>query len=86
MKLSEMREKTVDELKSAIIDWKKELLDHRMKLATAGLENTALVSKTKRLIAQAKTVIKEKANCEPSVKTVESKPKASKKAEVKADA
>ena len=43
MKLSEMREKTVEELKSAIIDWKKELLDNRMKLATAGLENTALI-------------------------------------------
>jgi len=60
MKLSEMREKTVEELKSAIIDWKKELLENKMKLATAGLENTALVSKTKRLIAQAKTVITEK--------------------------
>jgi large subunit ribosomal protein L29 len=60
MKLSEMREKSVDELKSAIIDWKKELLDNKLKLATSGLENTALISKTKRLIAQAKTVIKEK--------------------------
>jgi len=60
MKLSEMREKTVDELKSAIIDWKKELLENKMKLATSGLENTSLISKTKRLIAQAKTVIKEK--------------------------
>ncbi len=68
MKLSEMREKTVEELKSAIIDWKKELLDHRMKLATAGLENTALVSKTKRLIAQAKTVINEKAAAAAEVK------------------
>ena len=68
MKLSEMREKTVEELKSAIIDWKKELLDNRMKLATAGVENTALISKTKRLIAQAKTVIKEKAASAAEVK------------------
>ena len=68
MKLSEMREKTVEELKSAIIDWKKELLDNRMKLATAGLENTALISKTKRLIAQAKTVINEKAASAAEVK------------------
>jgi large subunit ribosomal protein L29 len=68
MKLSEMREKTVDELKSAIIDWKKELLENKMKLATAGLENTALVSKTKRLIAQAKTVINEKAAAAAEVK------------------
>ena len=69
MKLSEMREKTVEELKSAIIDWKKELLENKMKLATAGLENTALISKTKRLIAQAKTVISEKTAEKAEVKT-----------------
>ena len=68
MKLSEMREKTVDELKSAIIDWKKELLDNKMKLATSGLENTSLISKTKRLIAQAKTVINEKSAAAAEVK------------------
>lgn len=60
MKLQEMREKTVDELKDAIVEWKKELLTSRMQLATHKLENTASVSKTKRLIAQAKTLIKEK--------------------------
>ena len=60
MKLSEMREKSVDELKSAILEWKKQLVDCRIKLSTHKLENTALVSKTKRLIAQAKTVITEK--------------------------
>ena len=86
MKLNEMREKTVEELKSAIIDWKKELLENKMKLATAGLENTALISKTKRLIAQAKTVIKEKANCEPAQEPVKTVKKASKKSEVKTDA
>ena len=51
----------MEELKSAILEWKKELLDNKMKLATAGLENTSLISKNKRLIAQAKTVITEKA-------------------------
>ena len=60
MKLSEMREKSVDELNSAILEWKKQLLDCKIKLSTHMLENTALVSKTKRLIAQAKTVISEK--------------------------
>ena len=64
MKLSEMREKSTDELQSAIVEWKKKLFDCKMKLSTHKLENTALVSKTKRLIAQAKTVIKEKADCE----------------------
>lgn len=60
MKLSEMREKTTDELKSAIIEFKKQLFDLRLQKATHKLENTALISTTKRLIAQAKTIISEK--------------------------
>lgn len=60
MKLSEMREKKIDELKMAIVDFKKQLLDLRIQKSTHKLENTALISTTKRLIAQAKTVIKEK--------------------------
>ena len=60
MKLSEMREKTVEELKQFVLDSKKSLLDSRIKLSMHKLENTAEISKTKRLIAQAKTVIKEK--------------------------
>ena len=60
MKLSEMREKTVEELQNAIVDWKKDLFNFRLQLSTHKLENTALISKTKTLIAQAKTIIKEK--------------------------
>ena len=63
MKLSEMREKTVEELQNAIVDWKKDLFNYSMQLSTHKLENTSLISKTKRMIAQAKTVINEKA-CE----------------------
>ena len=48
MKLSEMREKTVDELQSAIVDWKKQLLESRLQLSTHKLENTAIISKRKR--------------------------------------
>ena len=62
MKLSEMREKTVDELKQFVLDSKKALFDSRIKLSMHKLENTAEISKTKRLIAQAKTVIREKEN------------------------
>ena len=58
MKLSEMREKTVDELKQFVVDSKKQLLDCRIKKSMHKLENTAEISK--RLIAQAKTVIREK--------------------------
>lgn len=55
-----MREKTVDELQNAIVDWKKQLLEARLQLSTHKLENVSTISKTKRLIAQAKTVITEK--------------------------
>jgi large subunit ribosomal protein L29 len=60
MKLQEMREKTVEELQAAIVDYKKQLFDLRLQKATHKLEKTADISKTKRLIAQAKTVIREK--------------------------
>ena len=60
MKLSEMREKTVDELKQFVEDSKKQLLNFRIQKSMHKLENTAEISKTKRLVAQAKTVIKEK--------------------------
>ena len=60
MKLSEMREKSVEELQTAIVDWKKQLLESRLQLSTHKLENTASISNTKKLIAQAKTIITEK--------------------------
>ncbi len=62
MKLTEMREKTIDELKNAVVDWKKDLFNYRLQHSTNKLENTSLISKTKTLIAQAKTIIKEKEN------------------------
>ena len=57
MKLSEMREKTVDELKQFVEESKKQLLNFRIQKSMHKLENTAEISKTKRLVAQAKTVI-----------------------------
>ena len=60
MKLTEMREKTVDELQNSIVDWKKQLLEARLQLSQQKLTNTASISKTKKLIAQAKTIITEK--------------------------
>ena len=47
MKISEMREKSVDELQTAVEDWKKQLLEARLQLSTHKLENTASISKTK---------------------------------------
>ena len=60
MKLQEMREKTVEELNTAIIDYKKQLFDLRLQKSLHKLENTSQIRKVKTLISQAKTVIKEK--------------------------
>lgn len=60
MKLQEMREKTVEELNEAVIDYKKQLLDLRVQKSLHKLENTAQIGKIKTIVAQIKTVIKEK--------------------------
>ena len=60
MKLQEIREKTLDELKQAVVDNKKKLMELRMQHTMHKLENTAEIASTKRLIAQIKTVITEK--------------------------
>ena len=60
MKLQDIREKSVDELKALVVDLKKELFDLRLKKSTNKLENTASISNTKRTIDQVKTVITEK--------------------------
>ena len=58
--LKDLREKSVAELNETILNSKKELFDLRMQKATQKLENTAKIKSTKKLIAQAKTVIAEK--------------------------
>ena len=58
--LKDLREKSVAELNETILSSKKELFDLRLQKATQKLENTAKIKSTKKLIAQAKTVIMEK--------------------------
>ncbi len=60
MKINELREKSVADLKNAIGSWKADLFGYRLQLALHKLEDTAAISKTKKNIAQANTVIKEK--------------------------
>ncbi len=60
MKLQEMREKTVEELQDAVVDFKKQLFDLRLQKSLHKLENTAQIGQVKTLIAQVKTVIREK--------------------------
>lgn len=60
MKLQEIKEKSIEELKELIIDSKKQLLNLRMQKALQKLENTSQIGQLKTVIAQAKTLIKEK--------------------------
>ena len=60
MKLQELKEKSIDELNALIVDTKKQLLDLRMQKSLKKLENTAQIRQLKTVVAQAKTLIKEK--------------------------
>ena len=61
MKLQEIKEKSIDELKELILESKKELFTLRMghnKLKQ--LENTASIKNKKKEIARAKTILRQK--------------------------
>lgn len=60
MKLQDIREKSVDELKGLVVYLKKELFNLRLQKSTNKLENPASIATTKRTIARVKTVLKEK--------------------------
>ena len=60
MKLDEMRNGNIVELQESILNLKKKLLGLRIAKAMHKLEDTSQVVKTKKLIAQIKTIIKEK--------------------------
>lgn len=60
MKLSEMRELSVEDLNNKIVENKEELFKLRMQKALHKLENTAKIGQLKTEIAQIKTIIKEK--------------------------
>ena len=61
MKLKDMREITIEELKEEVLKEKKELFSLRMKHNKMNqLENPAQIKQAKRRIAQLKTVIRQK--------------------------
>lgn len=60
MKLQELKEKSIDELNELIVDTKKQLFDLRLQKSLHKLENTAKIRQLKTVVAQAKTLIKEK--------------------------
>ena len=61
MKLQEIKEKSIAELKDLILNSNKELFSLRMKHNKMNrLENPAQIKQTKRLIARLKTVLRQK--------------------------
>lgn len=60
MKVSEMRDKTQEELQKELTELKSELFKLRFQLVTNQLENPMKLKDVKKLIAQVKTVIRER--------------------------
>jgi large subunit ribosomal protein L29 len=61
MKASELRTKSVDELKKELLDLLKAQFGLRMQIATQQLSNSSQISKVRRDIARVRTLIREKA-------------------------
>jgi len=61
MKASELRDKSVDELKAELLDLSREQFNLRMQGATGQLSQPHRVKAVRRNIARVKTVLKEKA-------------------------
>ncbi len=60
MKASELKAKSVDELKQELLSLSKEQFGLRMQVATQQLSNTSQLTKVRRNIARVKTVLTEK--------------------------
>jgi len=60
MKARDLRELTNEELIQRVQEWKRKLLNLRFQLATGQLTNTAEIKKTKRDIARALTILRER--------------------------
>ncbi|QFT31724.1 50S ribosomal protein L29 [Roseibium porphyridii] len=60
MKATEVRAKTVDELRTELEGLKKEQFNLRFQKATGQLENTARVRQIRRDIARIQTIMREK--------------------------
>ena len=62
MKIQEIREMSVEELNSKVVELKQEMFNLRVQKATHKLENPAKIAEIKKTIARIKTIITEKSN------------------------
>ena len=69
MKVSELRDKTVEELRSNESDLRRELFNLRFQVVTGEFQNPMRIRAARREIARLKTVITEKERQEATQKT-----------------
>jgi len=67
---SELRDKTVDQLREDLVNLKKESFNLRFQQATNALENTARMREVRRDTARVKTILNEKAAAAASTAAV----------------
>lgn len=60
MKISEMREMSIEDINKKIVELKNELFEMRMKQATGSLEKPHMINKLRKDVARLKTVLTEK--------------------------
>ena len=61
MSASELRDKSPDQLRDELANFKKQSFNLRFQQATGQLENTAAIRKARRGAARVKTILNEKA-------------------------
>jgi large subunit ribosomal protein L29 len=61
MKASDLRPKTLDQLREQLEDLRKEQFNLRFQVASGQLENTARMRQVRRDIARVKSILREKA-------------------------
>ncbi|SIO29049.1 50S ribosomal protein L29 [Vannielia litorea] len=64
MNAQELRDKTPDQLRDALVDLKKEAFNLRFQQAGGNIENTARMRQVRRDVARVKTILNEKAKAE----------------------
>lgn len=82
MKAEDLKTKTADELKKALLDLKKEQFTLRMQKAQGQLENSAKVRQVRRDVARVQTALTQKASgaeAAPAKKAAAKKPTKAKK-------
>ena len=60
MKTEEIKNKTIDQLKTELLNLYKEAFNLRFQKSSGQLENTSRIFKVRKLIAKIKTIIREK--------------------------